>query len=195
MESLGLTESLHWRQVLLPREQNVLQPLIGPICDRRVDYQHQARLQPPPQPGNAILTLDHLARCVDEALPLPLALCLLPGCDDGDRDRKELGKRAGSSTEGQLDDGGWLAGGLGVLEVDGADNGVPVEVGEVCRGHTEQGATHAGVQARDALGRRDLGHGVPGPFVVHLVGFFVGLFGVGRLYLNLELRLDAGSPC
>ena len=186
----GLTECLQGRKVLLPREEDVLQPLISAICDGRVDHQDQARLQSSPEPTDAVLALNHLPRGVDDALPVLLALRLLPGCDDGDGNCEELGERTSDGTERQLDDGGRVRL-LGVLEVERPDNRIPVEVGKVGRGDTKQGAAHAVVQTSEAFRGGDLGQGVPRGLVVRVVGFRVSLLGVAALYLDLELRLDS----
>jgi hypothetical protein len=88
-------------EVDLARVQDVPQPLVGAICDRGVDDQHQTRLEPSPQTTVPILTINHLLRSSEHAFLLPLRLRLLPRSHHRDRDREQLRQRTrhGSQTQ------------------------------------------------------------------------------------------------
>lgn len=144
------TKSLPWLQDWV-REQNRSQAFVRSICDTRIHHQHQASFEAPPEAGNAVLAVNDLARSVQHAFSVLLALRLLAGCDDSHGNGKELCQGAGDGPERQLDSGGRDDGGLGGLDVGVAHGVVPEEVGKVGGGHAEQRAGHAGVQAQRAI--------------------------------------------
>jgi hypothetical protein len=93
MKGYKLTESLMRSEIDLARVQNVPQPLVGTIRDRRVDNQHQTRLEPSPQTTVPIFTIDHLLRSREHALLLAFRLRLLPRSHDRNGDREQLRQR------------------------------------------------------------------------------------------------------
>jgi hypothetical protein len=92
-------------EVDLARVQDVPQPLVSTICDRRVDDQHQTRLESSPQTTVSIFTIDHFLRGREHALLLPLWLRLLPCSHDRNRDREQLRQRASHGSQTQLHSG------------------------------------------------------------------------------------------
>jgi hypothetical protein len=89
-------------EIDLARVHDVSQPLVCTVCDRRVDDQHQTRLEPSPQTTVPILTIDHLLRSREHALLLSLRLRLLPCSHDRDRNREQLRQRTRHGSQTQL---------------------------------------------------------------------------------------------
>jgi hypothetical protein len=186
---LELTECLPRLQVGPAREERILETLIGAVGDGGVDDQHQTGLQASPQARHAVWSIDDLSCSRKEALAVLFGSCLLPGRHDGNRNGEDLGNGTGSRAEGQLDRGGRRGARFCVFVVESADDAVPVEVGEVGGGYTDQGAVHARIQALDAVALNDLGDGVPCRSIVRCVGIEERL---RRTDLDLKTSLDAG---
>lgn len=172
-------------QVCLAGVQNVPQPLVGAVCDGRVDHEHQTGFQTPPQTGVSVLALDHFPPRRQDALLLALGLRLLPRRHDRDRDGEQLSQRARDGSQTQLHGrAGRLAVRLDFVEVDAAHGRVPVEIGEVGARDAEQAAHHAAVQAGDALIVQDVLDCVQSAFVVRVI------CGIARSGARLRFDLD-----
>jgi hypothetical protein len=148
-------------EVDLARVQNVPQPLVGTICDRRVDDQHQTRLEASPQTTVSIFTIDHLLRSREHALLLSLRLRLLPCSHHRDWNREQLRQRASHGSQTQLHSStGRFTTCLHLAQVERPHGRVPVKVGEVCACDAEQAARHAAVQSTETLMLHDARDGV-----------------------------------
>jgi hypothetical protein len=133
-------------EVDLARVQDIPQPLVGTICDRRVDDQHQTRLESSPQTTVPIFTIDHLFRSREHAFLLPLRLRLLPRSHDRNWDREQLRQRTSHGSETQLHSGAsCLTTCLHFAQIQRPHSRVPVKVGKVCARDAEQTASHAAV--------------------------------------------------
>lgn len=182
--SLTLTKRLPQLQARLAREQDGPQPLVRPVRDGGIDHEHQARFQAPPETRDAVLAVDDLAAGREKALPLPLALRLLTRRDDGDGNGEHLRDGAGDGAEGKLDERRRRRIVLRRLLVQRPDDGIPVKVGKVGRGHADERGVHAGVQALEAILLENLGNRVHCRGVVRVRG---GVRGFRWLGLDLDL--------
>ena len=178
-------------EVDLARVQHIPQPLVGTVCDRRVDDQHQASLETPPQPTISILTVNHLLRRSQHALLLALRLRLLPRRHNRNRNREHLRKRTSYRAQTQLHRRARrLAARLHFAQIQRPDRRVPVKVRKVRARDADQTARHAAVQPAEAFLLQDAGDGVQRAGVVRVVARVAqGVAGFG-LDLDLQTGLD-----
>lgn len=180
-----LTECFHRLQVLLPWVQDFAQPLVGAIGNGGVNDQDQTRPQSSPETSPAILAVDHVHGSSNHALALCLGHGLLPRCHYRHGNGEQLGEGTGYGTKRELDRRARRCLQRPVGHVQGPHNGVPVEVGKVGRGHTEQRASHAGIQARQTLLGIYFAYRVERTIIV----FFVGGVGTDSVGGALDLNL------
>lgn len=178
-------------QVDLARVQNVPQPLVGTVCDGRVDDQHQTGFESSPQTTVSILTIDHLLGSSQHALLLSLWLRLLPCGHDRDGDCEHLRQSTRYCSKTQLYGGARRATTrLHFAQIKRPHGRVPVKVGKVCAPDADKAARHAAVQPTEALLFNNARDGVHGASVVWIISRIAQRIAGFGLDLDLQAGLD-----
>lgn len=121
----------------LGSNQDPLDPLKHTVRDGRIGSQHQTGLQSGPQTRHSVLG-DDFSRSIEQSRgldPMARGVKLLSCRDYGDGDRKDLGERAGESTEDQFKRGRELNDRFGGIAREALEGPVtkPAVEEEVCK--------------------------------------------------------------
>lgn len=178
-------------EVDLARVQHIPQSLVGTVCDRRVDDQHQASLEAPPQSIVPVLAINHLLSRSQHAFLLALRLRLLPRRHNRNRDSEHLRQRTRHRAQTQLHcRAGRLAARLHFAQIQRPHRRVPVKVRKVGARNADQAAGHAAVQPAQAFLLQDAGDGVQRAGVVRVVARVSQRIAGFGLHLHLQPGLD-----
>lgn len=171
-------------------EDHALDALVHTVCDRRVDREHQARLETAPEAGHAVLVVD-IANMTEYRVVLLLSVAgradLLARRNHTDRRREQLRKSSSHSAQHELRQYTQHGRGCGsakhALDIYTAHERVPVEVGKLLDERIRHIGKKAAVQRANTLGARDQYERLQHPQL---------LFGLltRRLVVRLDDRLD-----
>jgi hypothetical protein len=165
-----LTETLPQFEVGAALEEHDAQPLNRSVSNRRVQAQQQRRLHPLPQRQRAVAALDQVLRRVEQALALLLGGSALSCGHVRQRQRKQHGQSRSPVRDGQFSGRAWRLRQNCRVEVDLAEQRVPVVEGEALGGAAHETAGQTGVEADQAFALDDFGEGIQGAMVVLVLG-------------------------